>query len=369
MTYLLRFLSALCLFAVLARANVFLDAYSNTVLVFGYRVLLVFSPLLIRWVGRSAGGVCFLAAAGGVLLWLVPAAPVHLVAALTVGLGLSVGGYVLKASVSESASGASWNKIALNGGSLLAGGYVAFMNPHWGLTAFLVPLVCVLALSGGLALWAVRGTAHGRAPRLANRPATTLDKIGWALLGVAIGIKLFAVFSILPQYLLQSLGELPPWYGYLVSLNAIVVVALQKPIMKWITNRGTEAARTRLVLVILACCMIVLATPGLFHVELVVGALVWILLCSVAECAASYLDVAASGAGCLFHKEAAAGLGAGLCVALSRLAGDLGPELIGAVGVMCIATGVVCIHTGRRRDPSRPHVATSGRSKQPEVLG
>lgn len=156
MTYALRFLSALCLFAVLAKGNGFLDAYSNTVLVLGYRVLLVFSPLLIRWVGRSAGGVCFLAAAAGAVLWLVPGVPVHLAAALLVGLGLSVGGYVLKTTVAESASGASWNKIALNGGSLLAGVYVALMNPSWGMVGYLAPLIAVLALSGALSLWAVR---------------------------------------------------------------------------------------------------------------------------------------------------------------------------------------------------------------------
>jgi hypothetical protein len=349
-TYLLRFLSALCLFAFLARANVFLDAYSNTVLVLGYRVLLVFSPLLIRWVGRSAGGVCFLLAAGGTALWLVPDTSVHLLAALIVGLGLSVGGYVLKASVSESAAGASWNKIALNGGSLIAGVYVALLKPSWGMAGFLVPLVLVLALSGGLALWAVRGSRRD-APRQSPKPPVSGRlKLGWALLGIAIGIKLFAVFSILPQYLLAETGALPSWYGYLVSLNAIVIIAFQKPIMTWITSRGTETTRTRWVLGALAGCMLILATPGWFRVEWMVGALGWILLCSVAECAASYLDVSASGAGCLFHKEAAAGLGAGLCVALSRFAGDLGPELIGGLGLVCIVAGSLCLYTGRSRE-------------------
>lgn len=349
MTYLLRFLSALCLFAFLARANVFLDAASNTVLVLGYRVLLVFSPLLIRWVGRSAGGMCFLLAAGGTVLWLVPDASVRLTAALVVGLGLSVGGYVLKASVSESASGASWNKIALNGGSLLAGVYVALVDPSWGIAGFLLPLAVVLAGSGGLALWAVRGSVRGPAERPRVEPATRWHKAGWMLLGVAIGIKLFAVFAVLPQYLLARSGTLPGWYGYLIGLNAIVIVGLQKPVMTWITGRGTEATRTRTVLAALACCMIVLAVPGWFHVEQPVGALTWILLCSVAECAASYLDVAASVAGCLFHKEAAAGLGAGLCVALSRVAGGQGPYLVAGLGLLCITAGALCLYAGYSR--------------------
>ncbi|MGW1074994.1 hypothetical protein [Streptomyces sp. NPDC002537] len=224
-------------------------------------------------------------------LWLVPDASVRLVAALVVGLGLSVGGYV------------------------------ALMDPSWGIAGFLLPLALVLVCSGGLALWAVRGGARGPAERTRAEPATGWHKAGWMLLGVAIGIKLFAVFAVLPQYLLAKSGTLPGWYGCLVGLNAIVIVLLQKPVMTWITGRGTEATRTRAVLVALACCMIVLAVPGWFHVERPAGALTWILLCSVVECAAGYLDVAASGAGCLFHKEAAAGLGAGLCVALSRAAG------------------------------------------------
>jgi MFS family permease len=255
------------------------------VLVLGYRALLVFSPLLIRWVGRSAGGLCFLAAAGGAALWLVPDPSVHFVAAMVVGLGLSIGGYVLKASVSENASGASWNKIALNGGSLLAGFYVALMEPSWGLTGFLAPLVVLLALSGVLALWAVRGKGRGNvrgpAPRSGTAPVTGRQKLGWSLLGVAIGIKLFAVFAILPQYLLLRASGLPSWYGYLVSLNAVVIIALQRPIMNWITGRGTTVTRTRFVVVVLACCMVVLATPGYFHVDTLDGALLWILLCSV----------------------------------------------------------------------------------------
>lgn len=351
MTYVLRFLSALCLFAVLAKSNVFLDAYSNTVLVLGYRVLLVFSPLLVRWVGRSAGGLCFLAAAAGAVLWTVPGTPIQLLAALLVGLGLSVGGYVLKATVAESASGASWNKIALNGGSLLAGVYVALMNPDWGVIGFLAPLIAVLALSGGLSLWAVRGGAGGRlGHQQAAGPETTgRHKVGWSLLGVAIGIKLFAVFSILPQYLLLASGELPSWYGYLISLNAVVVILLQKPIMALITRRGSAQAREKCVLAVLAACMLILAAPSLFRVQLLPGALIWITLCSVIECAASYLDVAASRASCLFHKEAAAGVGAGLCVALSRFAADIGPELIGGVGLACIASGALCLYSGRTR--------------------
>jgi uncharacterized membrane protein len=362
-TYLLRFLSALCLFAFLARANVFLDAYSNTVLVLGYRALLVFSPLLIRWVDRSAGGLCFLAAAGGAALWLVPDPSVHFVAALVVGLGLSIGGYVLKASVSENASGASWNKIALNGGSLLAGFYVALMEPPWGLLGFLAPLVALLALSGALALWAVRGAGRGDARAPAPGPGsaapTRRQKLGWSLTGVAIGIKLFAVFAVLPQYLLLRESGLPSWYGYLVSLNAIVIIALQRPIMNRITGRGTAVTRTRFVLVVLACCMVVLATPGWFRVDTPEGALLWILLCSVAECAASYLDVSASGAGCLFHKEAAAGVGAGLCVALSRCAGDLGPELIGGLGLVCVLAGSLCLRTGPHRARAVQAAATN----------
>ncbi|WP_367043745.1 hypothetical protein [Streptomyces sp. Je 1-332] len=350
MTYVLRFLSALCLFAILAKGNVLLDAYSNTVLVLGYRVLLVFSPLLIRWVGHSAGGVCFLAAAGGAVLWTVPGTPVHLMAALLVGLGLSVGGYVLKATAAESPSGASWNKIALNGGSLLAGVYVALMDPTWGVIGFLAPLIAVLALSGALSLWAVRGDTGRLGPRHDVGPETTgRHKAGWSLLGIAIGIKLFAVFSILPQYLLLTSGELPAWYGYLISLNAAVVILLQKPVMSLITAGGSTQAREKFVLALLAACMVVLATPSLFRVELLPGALLWITLCSVIECAASYLDVAASRAACLFHKEAAAGVGAGLCVALSRFAGDIGPELIGGVGLACIAGGALCLYGGRAR--------------------
>ncbi|MCX5388142.1 hypothetical protein [Streptomyces sp. NBC_00083] len=357
LTFVVRFLSALCLFAFLARANLFLDVWSNTVLVLGYRALLVLSPLLTRWGRSGAGGLCFATAAGGTALWLVPSSPVRLAAALLVGFGLSVGGYVLKAGAAESAKGASYNKIALNCGSLLAGVYVALMAPSWGLVAFLVPPVVLLALCGPLSLRALRGAASTGGRRTGSPPAVRRHQVGWTLFGVAIGIKLFAVFAILPQYLLSRGGALPSWYGWLVSLNAVVIIVCQRPVMGWITRRGTEAGRSRAVLSALGCCMAVLAFPGWFHVEALAGAVVWILLCTLAECAASYLDVAASRAGCLFPKEAAAGLGAGLCVALSRFAGTLGPELIGALGLVCLLGGALCLRATPPNTEAAPAAA------------
>ncbi|MNF64595.1 hypothetical protein D3C84_463350 [compost metagenome] len=132
-----------------------------------------------------------------------------------------------------------------------------------------------------------------------------------------MGIKLFGVFSILPQAILLETGELPAWYGLMLILNSAVVVFAQVPVMKLIERTGRFKVLT--VIGIIAGGFAVLSVPAAFHVETLVGALIWVALLSIAECAFSHLDYFSVKQNNMFVKEVSLGVGAGLTVLIMRV--------------------------------------------------
>ena len=162
------------------------------------------------------------------------------------------------------------------------------------------------------------------------------NKLPWVIAGIIMGIKLFGVFSILPQAILLKTGELPAWYGLMLILNSAVVVFAQVPVMKLIERTG----RFKVVAVIgiIVGGFAVLSSPAAFHVETLVGALIWVALLSIAECAFSYLDYFSVKQNNMFVKEVSLGVGAGLTVLIMRVVpapdNALVLAVIGAGGIL-----------------------------------
>lgn len=332
MIFFVRFTTALCLFAFLGNANIWLDPFSNILLAIGYRLFLILSPLFSRLAGKFAIGSSLLCASFGALLFCFRYDIILAIGAILVGIGLSVSSYLIKSEVSETPTGAALNKIALNFGSLVAGlTLISFRNRE----LFFMLGSAVLIISSFLSF--IKISKKQRV--VIQIPKKNKTKFyGWMLTGVVIGIKLFGVFSVLPQYILAKTGNLPNWYGVIVFINSGTVILLQLPIIHLIEKINNKYhSAFKLTILIMMLGMILIAVPNLFLAETFIGAFVWTFLLTLVECCASYLDVEASRVGFLFIKELAVGIGAGLTVLLVRfLPTNMANLGVGFTGILII---------------------------------
>jgi hypothetical protein len=172
---------------------------------------------------------------------------------------------------------------------------------------------------------------------------------GWLLVGVAVGIKLFGVLSVLPQYILANTGKLPYWFGIIVFVNSAIIIVLQLPIIHWVEKFKENNQSFKITLGLMVMGMLLIAFPQSFYAYTLVGALIWTILLSVIECFVSYLDVQGSRAGFLLVKETAVGLGAGLTVFFSRyLPSHLSSIAIGAAGLLAIFAATILLYEDLR---------------------
>lgn len=341
MVFFIRFITATCLFAFLGKANIWLNSVSNVILAVGYRFFLILSPILAKKTGKYSVAISLLIAALGTLLFCFNSTYLMALGAVMVGIGLSVSGYLIKSEVSETPSGAAHNKIALNAGSLLSGiiilVFLGTKNLFFIVAALLLLISCLIAYFN----------SHKQKEIRLPIPKSFCKKrfVGWLLVGMSIGIKLFGVFSVLPQYLINELGKLPNWYGIMVFINSIVIIMFQLPIINFIEKFKINNLSFKLTLAAMVLGMAIIAVPQAFYAETFFGALIWTVLLSIVECCASYLDVQGSRAGYLLIKETSVGLGAGLTVLISRyLDPSISSISTGILGIAIIASACFLLH-------------------------
>ncbi|MDI2591854.1 hypothetical protein POF45_10485 [Pseudomonas sp. 681] len=333
--FTIRIITAVSLFAVLGKANVWLDTATNSILALGYRALLLLLPLTLLVLGRRSLSVTLLCAALGlVLLALTSNQGMVMFAAALFAYGIAIAGYLIKSEAAQTKEGAAYNRVAMNMGSLVAG--LILLSPLLTPTMFFLGAAAFVLLCLPIALGATFSTEA-----IVARPATKdgsgwRNKLPWVIAGIIMGIKLFGVFSILPQAILLKTGELPAWYGLMLILNSAVVVFAQVPVMNLIERTGRF--KVLAVIGIIVGGFAVLSSPSAFHVETLAGALVWVALLSIAECAFSYLDYFSVKQNNMFVKEVSLGVGAGLTVLVMRVVpapyNALLLAAIGAIGIL-----------------------------------
>lgn len=340
MIFVARAISAAILFFFLGKANIWLSAEANTVLAFGYRVFLLAAPLFMRFVGVWSTSLSFFIASLGVFCWT---AHEPITGALLVALGLSCGGFLIKSQATETARGAASNKVALNMGSMASGallGLPLLQSREVANTLGILALLCcaILGAIEPAQSWLRNRRLQGARPSLPRRyffDGGLSAAMRWTWIGTAIGIKLFGVFSVLPQHLIATSGVLPPWFGAMILLNSALVILLQHLVMSRIREFSSST-----VVWILAFGLVVLGAPGLFFADHWMGAAIWVCILSIIECCASRLDVDASADQALLPKEAAVGLGAALSVLCARnLPPHMGPPTLAALGLLALFAG------------------------------
>ncbi|UZE30109.1 hypothetical protein AB3464_21645 [Pseudomonas asplenii] len=333
--FIIRIITAVSLFAVLGKANVWLDTATNSILALGYRALLLLLPLTLLLLGRRSLGVTLLCAAGGlVLLALTKDQGIVMFGAALFAYGIAIAGYLIKSEAAQTKEGAAYNRVAMNMGSLIAG--LILLSPQLTPTLFFLGAAGFVLMCLPVAIGASIQLPVISTPTKSQGGTGWLGKLPWVIAGIIMGIKLFGVFSILPQAILRETGELPSWYGLMLILNSAVVVFLQVPVMRVIEATGRFKVFT--VIGIIFAGFLVLSSPALFNVQTLLGAFIWVTLLSIAECAFSYLDYFSVKQNSMFAKEVSLGVGAGVTVLLMRVLPDpynayvLG--LIGALGIL-----------------------------------
>lgn len=314
--FVIRMITAVSLFAVLGKANVWLDTATNSILALGYRALLLLLPLTLLILGRRSLSVTLLCASLGLaLLALTSQQGVVMFAAGLFAYGIAIAGYLIKSEAAQTREGAAYNRVAMNMGSLVAG--VILLSPLLTPTMFFLGAAAFVLLCMPIALGATFSSQPSAARPVTQDGSGWRNKLPWVIAGIIMGIKLFGVFSILPQAILLKTGELPAWYGLMLILNSAVVVFAQVPVMNLIERTGRF--KVLVVIAIIAGGFAVLSAPGVFHVETLLGALIWVALLSIAECAFSYLDYFSVKQNNMFVKEVSLGVGAGLTVLVMRV--------------------------------------------------
>lgn len=331
---IIRVVTAVTLFSVLGEANVWLDTTTNTVLALGYRFGLVLLPLTLMLMGARSlvTALAFMAVGAGLLSVKDGGLAMSLAAACLFSYGAAISGYLIKNVAAQTKRGAANNRVAMNVGSLVAGLVIMipFLTPvtfFWSVAALVA--VCVL-----IAIPRPVDTSTIHIKIFQGQSASTL--IAWILVGTAMGMMLFGVFSVLPQTILKSgpASEmaLPGWYGLMIILNSLVVVIAQVPSLKLIEKMGRYRMAAIFSFVFMGFAL--LAFPDLFYVHTLVGAIIWVFLVSIAECAFGHIDYYSVKQKTMFIKEICIGLGAALTVGLMRSVPlPYSSILVGAVGV------------------------------------
>lgn len=337
----IRFVTAIALFALLGQANVWLSPSSNVLLAIGYRALLVLVPVLLFWCQRQTLTVClFLSVTGIIVLWFAEHIYIEWFGIVCFSIGISVLGYLTKTQAAVTEEGAGLNKIMLNIGSLVAGAVLMLKFEHE--SAFYLAMVLLLLSILPLA-WGLEVDQASSSDKKLKGLWHVSQKSVWILAGLITGIKLFAVFTILPQYIISTSGELPRWYGALIIANGLLLTLLQLPVtrlIKWLPLSNTFSYMS-----LLFIGMFTLAVPQWFEAHTFLGALIWIAVLSLSECALSFIDHAAKQADGLLLKELFVGFGAGYAVLCMRLAPEqLSALIIATSGVLMLFVWALLIH-------------------------
>jgi len=337
--YLSRTTSALCLFLILSEANVWLNPINNTLLVLGYRLFIIFTPLFFIVFKHRLSFIAFILAELGITAWIYN---YLLTGTLLFSIGIAISGYMLKYYSSFTTKGAAGNKIALNIGSIFSGLIVAMFH-----NIKFILIFCLIITATSFFSFFKYYCRENLSQLTTEKSHFKFNKIfspmgiAWASIGFVIGVKLIAIVSILPQFIMQNnAGHLPAWFGGMLIFNSLFVVLFQIPIMNTVKKFNKIQSLLPLIL-----AMIVISFSYAFGVSSLYGALVWTLCLSIVECAVSFLDKLSQDDGFLLIKEISVGLGSAATVLCIRtFSPQTGSTIIGSVSLLLLGISILIFH-------------------------
>lgn len=338
---IIRSLTAMVLFLILAQANVWVGEQAHMVLAVGYRAFLIAAPLFMA-LGLNRGMNYSLAI--GLFALVFSFFNMNVGTMFFFALGMAVTGYIAKYVSAHSSDGAADNKVALNIGSLLSGALLMFVTDQNHLLILsVVAMVACTYLSFKID-WAQisEKDVQDSGGSVETKKKDFIPFVGWSLIGVATGIKLTGIFTILPQYLLYHMHHLPSWYGSLIIINSLGVVFVQHRILKFLDRKSDRVTH-----LFALSAFFILALPSLMQTEFIFNGIIWVTLLTLGECALSRYDKSSKRDGYLFPKELFVGVGSLITVTLSRNY-PFAIHWSGVIGALSLIVGLLCVAAPRR---------------------
>jgi len=305
------------------------DVLAGSIMVFGYRSFLALSPYANKYFKNNDLLFSMILSVCGVILCL--AFDQYSAGAIGIAMGLSIGGFILKSIASENPSTSGINKVAITSGNIGAGAVLFWTHNH-------------LTPSVAFALFLLVVACFIKAPVSQQRPAikpltirnlwdNKLSNLVWFFFGLAIGIRVFGMYTIMPIYSMRKLGYIPDWYGITLMLYGALVILSQLPAVYKKVSFSLNAS-----IIALAVSCLVMGLPGVFCIETFAGAMLWCACLATEEIFAPYIDFHAAKTNHLLVKEISIGLGGAVCLLCAE--SSSATELISVLSIGCIVIGI-----------------------------
>lgn len=305
-----------------------LSIVAGSIFVAGYRSLLAFSPYIHKIFGRYDLLFSILLSISGIVICF--GLHFYSIGAVLIAMGLSVGGFILKAIAAETPALSGLNKVAITGGNIGAGAILFLTNNYYTSSIAIVLILLISSCFFKMPESRKRNIITPFTVKMLLQNKTS--NLVWWFFGIAIGIRVFGMYIIMPQYLVQNLGYIPQWYGLSLVLYGIMVILTQIPVIR-------EKIAFSLVtsMVALGGSCIIMSLPNLFCVETFIGAMLWCFCLAIEELFAPFIDFYAARSNHLLIKEISIGMGGVLCF-LSTLT-KVATETLGILSILCILAG------------------------------
>ncbi len=290
-----------------------------------------FSPYLSKSFKNYDGVVSLAISAIGVFFLLL--FKWNVLGVIFIAFGLSTHGFIIKSIAADSAENSGKNKIAIN-----------FCNIGAGLILLLITMT-ILMMATFISYVSFSSIKHRKevAPLTFNaiKENKSLYFI-WLCFGMAIGIRVFGLYIIMPEYLINTLGELPAWYGLTLMLYGGFVILTQYYV---IIRRGKVSLYISMLALAISC--VIMSIPSFFKIETLSGALIWVTCLALEEVFTPYIDCHASKTNTLLVKELAIGLGGALCALLTHTFFCI--EFLGKTAILCLVIGMTVLYYSKHR--------------------
>lgn len=324
--FLIRFFLSIAFYVCIPLSSQ-ISVVAGIILVAGYRSLLVLSPYFNKFFGKRDLFFSIILSTIGVIGCFI--LEQYIIGSLFIAMGLSVGGFILKAIVSETPSTSGLNKVAITSGNIGAGAILFMTNNNIeSIAIVLILLICSCFMK--MPASNQRTVIEPLSIRILLQ--NKIPNLVWLFFGMAIGVRVFGMYLIMPNYLLKRLGYIPDWYGLILILYGFIVIFTQLPV---ISKKISFSLSTALIALIFSC--FVMGLPNLFCVETFTGAMVWCFCLAIEELFAPFIDLHAAKTNHLLIKEMSIGIGGALCFLSSQT--SLAAEFLGTISIVFIISG------------------------------
>jgi hypothetical protein len=307
--FLSRVSSFIVFTVILSQLNLWVSATVNALFIILGRVILITSPLLYKTCKPRSLSVINLFMVLSIAMLLIK---FNIACIIVLACTIALLGYFQKLFGSHSFSGAGSAKIAANVGSLV-GGFLLFFLTYYSKSTNLIILLC-FSLIGLVSNFHYenQGVSYDYISLNQDYRLTRL-RFAWCLFGIAIGIKFYAIFTLLPQIIIRRLDVLPNWYGVIVVVNSLGIILGQKAVVKLV-----KKWQLKHFYFLLSLGLVLIGSAPMFNVEYWVTAVIWTILLTFVECVISAMDSMSALQGALLYKEISIGIGGAFVALFAR---------------------------------------------------